>query len=146
LILQSNDASPTWSEEHRMSEERIPRLGTTIPVFRIFDEAKAKEFYVDFLDFKIDWQHRFGDNFPVYMSVSRDGCVIHPTGHHGDGCPGSSVRIDTSDVKALSEALLAKDYKHAKPGYNKTEWNTIETSIADPFGNTLTFAQRLPEK
>ena len=27
----------------------------TIPVLRILDEAKAKEFYVDFLGFKIDW-------------------------------------------------------------------------------------------
>jgi hypothetical protein len=30
----------------------------TIPILRIFDEAKAKEFYVDFLGFKIDWGNR----------------------------------------------------------------------------------------
>jgi hypothetical protein len=126
-----------------MNDEQVPRLGSTIPVFRIFDEAKAKEFYVDFLDFKIDWEHRFGENFPLYMQVSRDGCVIHLTGHFGDGCPGSSIRIETKGVKALSEALRAKDYKHAKPGCEATEWKTLETSIKDPFGNTLTFAERL---
>lgn len=54
-----------------MNEGQTPWLGSTIPVFRIFDEAKAKEFYVDFLDFKIDWEHRFGENFPLYMQVSR---------------------------------------------------------------------------
>jgi hypothetical protein len=29
-------------------------LGRTTPILRIFDEAKAREFYVDFLGFDID--------------------------------------------------------------------------------------------
>lgn len=36
-------------------------LSTTIPILRIFDEAKAKEFYVAFLGFSVDWEHRFGE-------------------------------------------------------------------------------------
>ncbi len=32
-------------------------LGKTTPILRIFDETKAKEFYVDFLVFNIDWEH-----------------------------------------------------------------------------------------
>ena len=35
------------------------KIHSTIPILRIFDEVKAKEFYVDFLGFKIDWDHRF---------------------------------------------------------------------------------------
>jgi hypothetical protein len=31
---------------------------TITPILRILDEAKAKEFYVDFLGFKVDWEHR----------------------------------------------------------------------------------------
>jgi catechol 2,3-dioxygenase-like lactoylglutathione lyase family enzyme len=30
-----------------------------IPILRIFDEAKARAFYVDWLGFKVDWEHRF---------------------------------------------------------------------------------------
>ena len=30
----------------------------TISVFRIFDVAKAKEFYVDWLGFTVDWEHQ----------------------------------------------------------------------------------------
>ena len=41
-----------------------------IPILRIFDEAKACEFYIDFLGFMIDFEHRFGDDFPLYMQVS----------------------------------------------------------------------------
>jgi hypothetical protein len=53
------------------------RLGRTTPILRIFDEAKAREFYVDFLGFKIDWEHRFEPGTPLYMQVSKDECLLH---------------------------------------------------------------------
>src|SRR6266850_539584 len=52
-------------------------LGRTTPILRIFDEAKAKEFYVEFLGFKVDWEHRFEPGLPLYMQVSKDECVLH---------------------------------------------------------------------
>lgn len=45
----------------------------TIPILRIFSVEKAKEFYVGFLGFSIEWEHRFDDNAPLYMQVSRGG-------------------------------------------------------------------------
>ena len=33
----------------------------TIPIIRIFDETKAKEFYLKFLGMTLDWEHRFGE-------------------------------------------------------------------------------------
>ena len=35
------------------------RFVQTIPILRIFDPGKAKEFYVDYLGFAVDWEHRF---------------------------------------------------------------------------------------
>jgi hypothetical protein len=58
-------------------------FGRTTPILRIFDENKAKEFYVDFLDFKVDWEHRFEEGLPLYMQISKDGCIIHLSEHHG---------------------------------------------------------------
>jgi catechol 2,3-dioxygenase-like lactoylglutathione lyase family enzyme len=53
-------------------------LSRVTPILRIFDEAKAREFYIDFLGFKLDWEHRFeGGDFPVYMQVSLGDCVLH---------------------------------------------------------------------
>lgn len=46
-------------------------FGTTTPILRIFDEAKAKEFYVGFLGFTVDWEHRFEAGLPLYMQVSK---------------------------------------------------------------------------
>jgi hypothetical protein len=53
------------------------------PIVRIFDEAKAREFYVDFLGFTIDWEHRFEPGTPLYMQVSKDTCVLHLSEHYG---------------------------------------------------------------
>ena len=116
-------------------------LSSTTPILRIFNEAKAKEFYVDFLGFSVDWEHRFGDNFPLYMQISRDRCIIHLSEHHGDCSPGSALRIETDDVGAMNQELLQKDYRYAKPGVESTPWKTKEMSIADPFGNRLIFFQ-----
>jgi hypothetical protein len=46
-------------------------FGKTTPILRIFDERKAKEFYLDFLGFTLDWEHRFESDLPLYMQVSR---------------------------------------------------------------------------
>ncbi len=118
-------------------------LSSVVPVLRIFDEPKAREFYVDFLGFKIDFEHRYGDNFPIYIGISHSNCVLHLSEHHGDASPGSHVRIETGDVDQLCRALTAKNYRYAKPGRPEgTPWGTQELTIDDPFGNKLTFVQQ----
>ncbi len=62
-----------------------------IPIFRIFDVEKAREFYLDFLDMTVDWEHRFEDGAQVYMQVSLGPLKLHLTEHHGDCCPGSTI-------------------------------------------------------
>jgi methyltransferase (TIGR00027 family) len=110
----------------------------------MIDEAKAREFYVEFLGFSIDWEHRFDDNAPLYLQISRGGCTLHLSEHYGDAVPGSALRIDTEDVDALNRELLGKNYKYAKPGVQETPWQTREMTLKDPFGNRLVFSQPLP--
>jgi hypothetical protein len=43
------------------------------PAIRIFDTVKAKEFYLGYLGFKTDWEHRYDDKAPLYTQVSRGG-------------------------------------------------------------------------
>ena len=114
-------------------------LGKTTPILRILDEAKAKELYVQFLDFKVDWEHRFAPDLPLYMQVSRGGCVLHLSEHYGDCTPGAAVRIESSDLDAFHLELLTKQYKYARPGIEETPWGTRDMSLKDPFGNRLTF-------
>ena len=117
------------------------RLNAPTPVLRIFDEALARAFYVDFLGFQVDWEHRFGDNFPLYMQVSQGDCHLHLSGHHGDCCPGASLRIGTPELDAIHQRLAAADYRHAKPGIELKPWGSREMSVTDPFGNRLTFVE-----
>ena len=116
----------------------------TTPVLRIFDVAKAKEFYVDFLGFKLEWQHRLGDDGPIYLAVSKGACELHLSEHHGDCCPGASVRFATDEVDEFCAQLNATRYKFARPEVNEMPWGSREMTIADPFGNRLTFAQTIP--
>ena len=114
-------------------------IGLTTPVLRIFDEQKAKEFYVDWLGFDVQWEHRFEDGLPLYLEVTRDDCTLHLTEHHGDCCPGAAVRIGTSNLDDLHRELSDKQYGFARPGIQDTPWDTREMSVTDPFGNRLTF-------
>lgn len=115
-------------------------LGRTIPILRIFDEAKAREFYLDFLGFKVDWEHRFEPGLPLYLQVSSGGCILHLSEHYGDASPGAAVRIDIDDVDAFQRALAAKAYGYARPGVEDTPWGRREMQVRDPFGNRLVFA------
>ena len=36
-----------------------------IPILRLFDEAVARAFYIDFLGFAVDWEHRFKPGLPL---------------------------------------------------------------------------------
>ncbi len=117
-------------------------FGKTTPILRIFDEAKAREFYIDFLGFKVDWEHRFEPGLPLYMQVSRDGCVLHLTEHHGDCSPGSAMRIQTDELDEFHASLLAKNYKNARPGIQQMPW-ARDMDVRDPFGNRLTFTDTI---
>ena len=104
-----------------------------IPVLRIFDIAKAKEFYIDWLGFIIDWEHRFGENFPLYMQISLDDIVFHLTEHYGDCSPGAKVFIKTTGVDELHKKLTAKDYRYYKPSVEIAPWNAKTMELTDPF-------------
>ncbi|MEO1015678.1 MAG: glyoxalase superfamily protein [Pseudomonadota bacterium] len=110
-----------------------------IPILRIFDEAKAREFYLDYLGFAVVFEHRFDDDAPLYMEVRRGDCVLHLSEHSGDATPGAAVRIEVEDVRALHAELAAKTYKYANPSVEPMPWGLDEMSIADNFGNRLVF-------
>lgn len=101
---------------------------------------KALAFYADWLGFRVDWEHRFGDNFPLYMQVSMDDIVLHLSEHHGDATPGSRVFIEFSgDLEAFHKQLTDKDYKYNKPGLENAPWGGRYVTVIDPFGNTILF-------
>jgi catechol 2,3-dioxygenase-like lactoylglutathione lyase family enzyme len=112
-----------------------------VPVFRIFSLEKAREFYLDFLGCRIDWEHRFEEGAPVYMQVSRGNLALHLSEHHGDGTPGSIAYVYTSGVEALHRELNDKKYRHNRPGLQRQDWGMLEMTVVDPFNNRITFGE-----
>ena len=125
---------------HHYSCRGLMAIGHVIPVLRMFDEDQARAFYIGFLGFQIDGEHRYADDLPLYMRLSKDGCVIHLSGHHGDACPGASIRIAITGLDHYHAELSAKRYKHARPEITSQFWGR-DMSIIDPFGNRLTFSE-----
>ena len=116
----------------------------TVPILRSYDEAKAREFYVDWLGFSVDWEHRFDPNTPLYMQVSRDGIAFHISEHHGDGSPGSHVRVEIRGVREFYAELIARKYKNNRPDLERPDWGGIEFTVIDPVNNRITFSEADP--
>ncbi len=114
------------------------RLRQPTPILRIFDEEKAREFYVNFLGFRVDWEHRFEEGLPLYMQISKDHCTLHLSEHHGDCSPGAAMRIETNELEAHQQDLLAKNHKCVRPRIEKMPWGSRDMTVTDPFGNRLT--------
>lgn len=114
------------------------QFGPPIPILRIFDESKMREFYLGFLGFNLDWEHRFEPEMPLYAQVSRGDCLIHLSEHVGDATPGSAIRIAASDLDAYHADLTAKQYKYYRPGIQQQPWGR-DMTVQDPFGNKLIF-------
>jgi uncharacterized glyoxalase superfamily protein PhnB len=119
------------------------RVLQTVPILRIFSVEKAREFYLDFLGFTLDWEHRFDEKAPLYMQVSRAGCALHLSEHHGDCCPGSTVFVRVSGLDDYHREITAKGYGYLRPGVEKTFHDSKCMEVIDPFGNRIRFDESL---
>ena len=113
-----------------------------IPIIRIFDEAKAKEFYVEFLGMSLDWEHRFEAGFPIYMQVSRGNLVFHLSEHSGDCTPGSKTFVNTAGLETLHHEITSRDYTYSRPEITTAPWGDRVFEVVDPFSNRILFNER----
>ena len=123
---------------------------SVVPIFRIFDYEKAVEFYVTWLGFKIDWEHKFDEESPLYIQVSRDGmfCIcqsITVTVHRVPKLtlPLMMFEVITKRSKKRSTNFAIRDWKWRracmpKCRYSGTQaWNAPCFEVMDRFGNKL---------
>jgi hypothetical protein len=130
--LASSGETPT-----SMVTSSVSRALRVIPVLRIFSVEKAREYYLDYAGFHLDWEHRSEPKAPLYMQVSRDGLVLHLSEHYGDGSPGACFHVEYEGVAALHKELSGRNYPYWRPGITKTFHGTPQLTLLDPFGNKL---------
>lgn len=110
------------------------------PIVRIFDVARAHEFYLGFLGFSVDWEHRYGDNFPLYTQISRGSLQLHLSEHSGDATPGGNMCVYMRGIRAFHKELAGKNYRYMKPGL-EDEGTRLEVTVIDPFNNRIRFME-----
>ncbi|AZZ56245.1 glyoxalase/bleomycin resistance/extradiol dioxygenase family protein [Rathayibacter iranicus] len=120
------------------------QLEAAVPILRIFSVEKAGEFYVDYLGFEVDWEHRTAPDSPLYLQVSRSGLRLHLSEHHRDGSPGAAVHVALRGVRELHAELDAKSYPYLNPRITRSPFG-FTLNVIDPFGNQLRFAEPAPE-
>ena len=113
------------------------------PILRIFDGALARAFYIDWLGFKVDFEHRFEPGTPIYMQVQRDGIVLHLSEHVGDSTPGSTQYILVEGIDEIFADITSRPWRLYRPSIEEMPWGQRVFSVGDPFGNTLRFSEDL---
>ena len=99
----------------------------------------AKTFYLDFLAMSLDWEHRFGPDFPIYMQVSRGNLIFHLSEHSGDCSPGAKTLVNTDNLDSLYHEITSRDYRYSKPEITTAPWGDRVFEIVDPFSNRILF-------
>ena len=110
-----------------------------IPQLRSTNWDRTRAFYEDGLGFRVQWEHRFEPDFPVFAQVSRDGLSLFLTEHSGDCQVGGAVYIVVDDLDALYREITQRNVPVAEPP-QETPWGTREMCVIDPDGNRLRFS------
>lgn len=130
-----------WNIASARLADRTSGTGPAVPILRIQDEAIAREFYLDYLGFGVEWEHRFADHFPLYVRISRGSTVIDLSEHHGDGVPGSAVWVPVSDVSQFHAEIAGRGHRRVRPGIDHDAPGGPTLEVTDPFGNILRFCE-----
>ena len=109
----------------------VPTLWGLVPLLRIVDARRSRDFYCGRLGFRQEWEQSFEHDFPPYVSLSRDGCRIYLTEEPG-AVPGVLVDLYTDDIDAL-----CRDFEDR--GADVTFGPADEIRLVDPDGNRLRF-------
>ncbi len=136
---QPSTGSPTWRTSFAAA--------TTIPVLRIFSEAEARKFYLDFLGFSLDFGGPAqGGDSPFYGQISRPGCTLQLTEHRYEPGPGATVDVWISGLEDYRDELITKDDgifgpALGVPSIEATFWGARILTLRDPFGNHLRISE-----
>ncbi|WP_292290309.1 glyoxalase superfamily protein [Marivita sp.] len=113
-----------------------PGVIRAAPVFRSFDEARARSFYVGWLGFTWEGEHRLHPGAPLYAFLRLGDFHLHLTEHHGDATPGSTALVYVTGLRDWQTSL--PPYPNMRPGLEAQPWG-LEMMVWDPFGNRLRF-------
>jgi catechol 2,3-dioxygenase-like lactoylglutathione lyase family enzyme len=114
-----------------------PAFGSPMPILRVSDSALARRFYLDWLGFTIDFEHRFEPALPLFTAISREDAALGLSEHSGDGTPGSVVWLPVRGLEAFRQTLVDSPADSQRPGIDPDAPGGPTMEVTDPFGNVL---------
>ena len=117
-------------------------LGSSIPVLRMLDEENSKRFYVGFLGYEIEWEHRFRDSpeSPLYMQLRQGASVLHLNGHADQDAPTAEVRVPVRHLGAFCQTLRERSGNQVMDAVDpRNEGRSTDLNLYDPSGNLIVF-------
>lgn len=122
-------------------------IRSSIPVLRMFDEVKAKAYYIDYLGFEVDWESRFSPTAPLYLQIHLGEAILHLNGHAKEDAPITEVNIPVLGLQNFCDYLISKqaDYPKPIPVDPRYQRRNTDLNLYDPFGNLLVFCSQRTE-
>ena len=122
-------------------------IRSAIPVLRMFDEDKARAFYLDYLGFQVDWESRFFPTAPLYMQIHLGGALLHLNGHAEEDAPITQVNLPVRGLENYCQYLIAKGADYPRPCVVAPRFRgrSTDMNVNDPFGNELVFCSEWTE-
>jgi catechol 2,3-dioxygenase-like lactoylglutathione lyase family enzyme len=118
-------------------------LQRVVPAFRVADLPRSCEFYVEGLDFRIDWVWREAPELPAFAQISCGGLGLYLTQRAGDSVAGGLAYLYVDDVDEWAERARLRGLA-IESGPCDEPWGNRELALVDPDGNRLVIATPLP--
>jgi hypothetical protein len=115
-------------------------LQPPVPVLTVASAGEAKKFYLEFLDFAVDWGWDDEDSQrPLYAQISRSGVTLHLSVRRAEQAT-TELFIRAANLDALKRELSRKAPEYTF-STQATPDDRREIQITDPFGNRLRFSE-----
>lgn len=114
-----------------------------VPVLKVEDARRSTRFYCDVLGFDKDWEHRFAEEFPLYVSVSRGPLRLHLSEHEGGGTRKADLFIAVRDVDRTYAEARTRGLQPEGPPEDRA-YGVRDFGFTDPDGHHFTVGTGLP--
>ena len=114
------------------------QLKGCIPILRVKNAEKSMTYYKESLGFSIDWEHRYEEGYPLFVSISRDKTQLFLSEHEGDGKPETHIYIGVDSVDELYSELASSGVDIRQKPENMP-FGIRQMSVSDTDHNIIIF-------
>ncbi len=103
-----------------------------VPILKVSDADVATDWYAR-LGFEKAFEHRYSEDFPAYVGLSRGDVALHLSEHVGDATPDTLLYLWVDDVDAVASEFGV--------AIEEEDW-AREAHLTDPDGNRIRVGTR----